>query len=34
LGVKNTQELKECLDAENMTELSEEQLKELKSLFS
>ena len=34
LGVKNTQELKECLDAENMTELSEEQLKELKNLFT
>ena len=34
LGVKNTQELKECLETENMSELSEEQLKELKNLFT
>ena len=34
LGVKNSQELKECLDAEKMSELSEEQLKELKNLFT
>ena len=34
LGVKNTQELKECLDTENMGELSEEQLKELNNLFT
>ncbi len=33
LGVKNTQELKECLVTENMSELSEEQLKELNNLF-
>ena len=34
LGVKNTEELKECLDTENMGELSEEQLKELNNLFT
>ena len=34
LGVKNTQELKECLDTLNMNELSEEQLKELNNLFT
>ena len=34
LGVKNTQELKECLDTVNMNELSEEQLKELNNLFT
>jgi len=34
LGVKNSQELKECLVTENMSELSEEQLKELKNLFA
>ena len=34
LGVKNTEELKECLDTENMSELSEEQLKELNNLFT
>ena len=30
----NTEELKECLDTENMSELSEEQLKELNNLFT
>ena len=34
LGVKNTQELKECLDSENMSELSEDQLNKLKNLFT
>jgi aryl-alcohol dehydrogenase-like predicted oxidoreductase len=34
LGVKNTQELKECMDAENMSMLSKEQIKKLENLFT
>jgi aryl-alcohol dehydrogenase-like predicted oxidoreductase len=34
LGVKNTQELKECLEIEKMNQLSEEQIKELENLFT
>ncbi len=34
LGVKNTQELKECLETEKMNELNEKQIKELENLFT
>ena len=34
LGVKNINELQECIDTENMGELNEEKLKELKNLFT
>ena len=32
--LKNTQELKECMDAENMSMLSKEQIKKLENLFT
>jgi aryl-alcohol dehydrogenase-like predicted oxidoreductase len=34
LGVKNTQELKECFETEKMNELNKDQIKELENLFA